>query len=62
MLADTQGKLAKALDLELDLSSVLGSVRIKRFSLVAVDGKVAEVNVEADGTGMTCSLADNIKV
>ena len=62
MLADTQGKLAKALDLELDLSGVLGSVRIKRFSLVAVDGKVAEVNVEADGTGMTCSLADNIKV
>ena len=31
MLADTTGALAKALDLELDLSAVLGSVRCKRF-------------------------------
>ena len=60
MLADTTGALAKALDLELDLSAVLGSVRCKRFSLVVEDGKVKEANVEPDGTGLTCSLADKI--
>jgi 2-Cys peroxiredoxin 5 len=62
MLADTTGALAKALDLELDLSAVLGSVRCKRFSLVIEDGKVTEANLEPDGTGLTCSLADKIKV
>ena len=60
MLADTTGALAKALDLELDLAAVLGSVRCKRFSLVIEDGKVKEANVEPDGTGLTCSLADKI--
>lgn len=62
MLADTCGILTKALDLELDLSAVLGSVRCKRFSLIVEDGVVKEVNVEPDGTGLTCSLADRIKV
>ena len=62
MLADTTGALTKALDLELDLSAVLGSVRSKRYSLVIEDGKVTEANVEPDGTGLTCSLADKIKM
>merc|ERR1712012_103197 len=61
MLADTAGALTKALDLELDLSAVLGSIRSKRYSLVIEDGKVKEANVEPDGTGLTCSLADKIK-
>jgi len=60
MLADTCGDLAKALDLELDLSAVLGSVRCKRFSMLVDDGVVSKVNVEPDGTGLTCSLAENI--
>ena len=60
MLADTCGDLTKAMDLELDLSKVLGSVRCKRFSIVVEDGKATKVNVEPDGTGLTCSLADNI--
>ena len=62
MLADTTGALTKALDLELDLSGVLGSVRSKRYSLLVEDGAVKEANVEPDGTGLTCSLADRIKV
>ena len=62
MLADTAGALTKALDLELDLSGVLGSVRSKRYSLLVEDGTVKEANVEPDGTGLTCSLADRIKV
>ena len=61
MLADPRGDLIKALDVELDLKAVLGSVRSKRFSLVVEGGKVTEVNIEPDGTGLTCSLADKIK-
>ena len=60
MLADTTGELTKALELELDLSAVLGSVRSKRFSMLVEDGKVSKLNVEPDGTGLTCSLAENI--
>jgi len=51
MLADTNRELTKALDLELDLSGPLGSMRCKRFSLVVEDGKVTQANVEPDGTG-----------
>jgi len=60
MLADTCGDLAKALDLQLDLAAVLGNVRCKRFSMLVEDGTVAKVNIEPDGTGLTCSLADKI--
>merc|ERR1712112_300247 len=60
MLADTCGDFTKAIDLELDLSKVLGNVRSKRFSIVVEDGKAVQVNVEPDGTGLTCSLAENL--
>jgi 2-Cys peroxiredoxin 5 len=60
MLADTCGDLAKALDLQLDLAAVLGNMRCKRFSMLVEDGTVAKVNIEPDGTGLTCSLADKI--
>jgi len=60
MLADPQGKLAKALDLEKDLKDALGSVRFKRFAMLVENGKVAALNVEPDGTGTSCTLSDNI--
>jgi len=60
MLADTCGELTKAMDLELDLAAVLGNIRSKRYSMVVEDGIVTKVNIEPDGTGLTCSLADNI--
>merc|ERR1712223_1198427 len=63
MLADTCGDLTKALDLELSkVAPVLGNARCKRFSMVTEDGKVTQVNVEEDGTGLTCSLASVLKV
>lgn len=60
MLADTHGAFTKAVDLEKDLSAVLGTVRTQRFSMVVQDGTVTALNVEPDGTGLTCSLSNNI--
>jgi len=60
MLADTLGEFTKAVDLQLDLSAVLGTVRSKRYSLLVENGVVTRVNVEPDGKGATCSLAPEI--
>ena len=49
MLADGNGEFAKALGLELDASGFGMGQRAQRFSLVAEDGKVTQVNVEAPG-------------
>jgi peroxiredoxin len=42
----------------LDAEGMLGSKRMKRFSAVVKGGKIATLNVEADGTGLSCSLAE----
>ncbi|KAG8437979.1 hypothetical protein GDO86_008605 [Hymenochirus boettgeri] len=63
MLADPSGEFAKACGLLLDkpdLVALFGNKRCKRFSLVVEDGKVKSMNVEEDGTGLTCSLAGGI--
>jgi len=60
MLADTCGEFTKAADLELDLAAVLGNVRSKRFAMVVEDGVVVGLEVEPDGTGLTCSLAPKV--
>ncbi|XP_044125364.1 peroxiredoxin-5, mitochondrial [Bufo gargarizans] len=63
MLADPCGDFAKAAGLLLDkkeLEELFGNKRCKRFSLIVEGGKVKTVNVEEDGTGLTCSLANNI--
>merc|ERR1712223_171689 len=63
MLADTCGDLTKAWEIGLDkVAPVLGNVRCKRFSMVTEGGKVTQVNIEEDGTGLTCSLASVLKV
>ncbi|KAK7076374.1 Peroxiredoxin-5, mitochondrial [Halocaridina rubra] len=58
MLADTNAEFTKACGLDQDLA-VLGGIRSKRYSMVVEDGKVAQLNVEPDGKGLTCSLAEN---
>lgn len=60
MLADTGADFTKAADLALDLSAVLGNVRTKRFAMVVEDGVVTGLEVEPDGTGLTCSLAPKV--
>lgn len=61
MLADPAGAFTKAVDLGIDLPP-LGGLRSKRFSMVIDNGIVKSLNVEPDGTGLTCSLADRINV
>ncbi len=49
MLADGNGDLAKALDLELDGSGFGLGMRSQRFSFIAKDGVVDTLNVEGPG-------------
>ncbi len=60
MLADTVGEFTKAVDMELDATAILGNVRSKRYALLVEDGAVKHVQVEPDGTGLTCSLSNSI--
>lgn len=60
MLADPSAAFVKAMDLTIDLPP-LGGIRSKRFSMIVEDAKVLALNVEPDGTGLSCSLAQNIK-
>jgi len=58
MLADTSAAFTKAIDLAVDMA-VLGGTRSKRYSMLVDDGVVKVLEVEPDGTGLTCSLANN---
>jgi len=60
MLADTKADFARATGLDVDLKDVLGTVRCKRFAMIIEDGIVKDLQIEPDGTGMTCSLVENM--
>uniref|UniRef100_A0A8C6ULA5 Peroxiredoxin-5 n=1 Tax=Neogobius melanostomus TaxID=47308 RepID=A0A8C6ULA5_9GOBI len=63
MLADPTGAFAKEVDLLIDgeqMVQVLGNKRSKRYSMLVEDGVVKKINVEPDGTGLTCSVASSI--
>ncbi|XP_057633829.1 peroxiredoxin-5, mitochondrial isoform X3 [Chionomys nivalis] len=62
LLADPTGAFGKETDLLLgdSLVSLFGNRRLKRFSMVVDNGVVKALNVEPDGTGLTCSLASSI--
>lgn len=61
MLADPSANFTKQLNLTVDLPP-LGGLRSKRYSMIIDNGIIKSLNVEPDGTGLTCSLADRIKV
>ncbi|KAF5301853.1 hypothetical protein FQR65_LT19180 [Abscondita terminalis] len=61
MLADPSAAFTKAIDLAVDLAP-LGGIRSKRYSMVVENGKVDSLQVEPDGTGLSCSLAEAIKL
>ncbi|XP_022090563.1 peroxiredoxin-5, mitochondrial-like [Acanthaster planci] len=60
MLADTLGEFTKAVDMELDAKAFLGNIRSKRYALVVENGVVSQVQLEPDGTGLTCSLSNSL--
>jgi peroxiredoxin (alkyl hydroperoxide reductase subunit C) len=59
MLADGSGAFTKALGLELDLVARGLGVRSQRFALVAEDGKVTHLALEAPG-GFDVSRAEAV--
>jgi glutaredoxin/glutathione-dependent peroxiredoxin len=59
MLADGSGQFTKALGLELDLRARGMGVRSQRYALVAQNGKVTHIAVEAPG-GFEVSKAESI--
>jgi len=59
MLADGSAAFAKALGLEMDITARGMGVRSQRYALVAQDGKVTHLGVEAPG-GFEASKAETI--
>jgi len=59
MLADGSANFAKAIGLEMDLTARGMGVRSQRYALVAEDGKVTYLGVEAPG-GFEASKAETI--
>mmetsp|Transcript_162522 Transcript_162522/g.516296 ORF Transcript_162522/g.516296 Transcript_162522/m.516296 type:complete len:209 (-) Transcript_162522:145-771(-) len=46
MLADTKCQLTKALDMELDATEKLGSIRSKRYAMLIDDGKIIKLGMD----------------
>lgn len=59
ILADPSGEFTKAINMDKNIPP-LGGVRSKRYTLLVEDNVVKKVFEEPDGTGLTCSLADNV--
>ncbi|KAL2216184.1 thioredoxin peroxidase/alkyl hydroperoxide reductase [Thermoascus aurantiacus ATCC 26904] len=59
-LGDPTGRFTEALDLSFDSTSIFGNRRSKRYALKIEDGKVKEVFVEPDNTGVNVSAADKV--
>ncbi|EDV28867.1 Peroxiredoxin-5, mitochondrial [Trichoplax sp. H2] len=60
MLADPVAAFTKAIGMDLDATPILGNIRSKRYSMILSDGVLTNLNVEPDGTGLTCSLSNSI--
>lgn len=59
MLADPAGTFTDALGLAVH-SANLGGKRSKRYAMLITDGRVADLQVEPDGFGLSCSLSNAI--
>jgi len=59
-LGDANGELTKALDTEFESAAFLGNNRCKRFAIKTNDGKITDVQIESDSTGVTVSGASKI--
>lgn len=61
MLADPDASFVTNLGLSIDLPP-LGGTRSKRWAMVLEDNVVKKLSVEPDGTGLSCSLAEQMIV
>ncbi|KAA8913630.1 AhpC/TSA family protein [Sphaerosporella brunnea] len=59
-LADPAGALTAALDMEFDSEKIFGNKRSKRYALYVQNGKVKQVFVEPDNTGVSESAAGKV--
>ncbi|XP_046336903.1 peroxiredoxin-5, mitochondrial-like isoform X2 [Haliotis rufescens] len=57
MLADTGATFTKKIEMDVDLTAVLGGVRSKRYAMVVQDGVVKAIKAEPDNIGLACSAA-----
>ncbi|XP_035432788.2 peroxiredoxin-5, mitochondrial-like [Spodoptera frugiperda] len=60
MLADPSGDFVRAIGLGMNIPT-LGGYRAKRFSMFTTNSVVKELNIEPDGTGLSCSLASALE-
>ncbi|KAI5793891.1 AhpC/TSA family protein [Peziza echinospora] len=59
-IADPSGKFTESLDLLFDGTAIFANHRSKRYALVVEDGKVSQLFVEPDNTGINVSKAENV--
>ncbi|RDW78238.1 redoxin [Coleophoma crateriformis] len=59
-LGDPTAKYTEALDLAFDGTAIFGGPRSKRYAMVIEDGKVKELHVEPDNTGLDVSAAEKV--
>ncbi|KAI9099947.1 Redoxin [Phlyctochytrium arcticum] len=59
MLADPKAEFVKALDLAFD-APALGGTRSKRWAMIVENGVIKKLKVEPDGTGLTCTLSNEL--
>lgn len=59
LLSDPTAELTNAFNLAIELPS-LGGIHSKRYSMLIKNGKVDQLNVEPDNTGLSCSLANKL--
>ncbi|ESO83571.1 hypothetical protein LOTGIDRAFT_169267 [Lottia gigantea] len=60
MLADTCAEFSKNVELTVDRKERLGNIRSQRYAMVVKDGVVEALQLEPDGTGLSCSAAKDI--
>ena len=60
LLADPQALFTRAVELTTDIP-YLGGIRSMRYSMLIDDGVIETLNVEPDGLGLSCSLAEHMK-
>ena len=59
ILADPNAEFTKQISMDKNIPP-LGGVRSKRYTMLINDNVVEKVFEEPDGTGLSCSLADNV--